>query len=239
MFPGLEFRPTISNEGLIAFDFSTFSTNRLPTVNGGNVLIYYTLDGAPAQYNMAINSVTSVKVDQQEQDYAVSDVEPFIDNLMQDDMLGDSVLFIQGMAGTNAVVRLNNVDRLEGSLINGATLEVFGTALDDDELRPVPEQLVLRELNADGNLPFIRDFTTGSLAGDLSIGGGVAEDMGDGIFRYTFNVGSQLQEIVEGDAPSELYIRIADKIANMRRVVLFGAGHSTYPITLNVTYTEL
>jgi len=236
MFPGLEIRPTVSNEGLFSFNFNTFNGSISQNINGGNILIYYTLDGVPAQFSIAINRLLSVKFLQYEQDYAGSDVEPFIEN----ELLGDSLLFVQGMTGVNSVVRFNDVDRLAGSLINGATLEVFATALNDDEdIRPLPSQLILQQLEDDGEFELTRDFFSSSIAGDLTIAGGLVEDVGNGIFKYTFDVVGQLQDIIEGEAPNEIFILPVAKIESMRRAVLFGPGHSTYPMKLNVTYTKL
>ncbi len=234
-FPGIEIRPTVSNDGLIAFDFDTFNGNQSQNINGGNVLVYYTLDGQPAQFSLAINRLLSVKFMQYEQDYAGSDVDPFIEN----DLLGDSLLFVQGMSGVNSIVRFNDVDRLEGSLINGATLEVFATALNDEEdIRPLPSQLVLREID-NGELTFTRDFLSASIGGNISAVGGDVEDMGNGIFKYSFDVSGQLQDIIEDEAPNEIIIQSNIKAEIMRRAVLFGPGHSTYPMKLNVTYTKL
>ena len=109
----------------------------------------------------------------------------------------------------------------------------------DEDLRPVPQQLVLRQEDIDGSLDFTRDFVSAQGAGDITIAGGTPEDMGNGIYKYTFQVASQLQDIIEGESPNELFIRVATKIEDFRRVVLFGADHSTYPIRLNVTFTKL
>jgi len=125
-------------------------------------------------------------------------------------------------------------------LINGATLEVFATALNDDEdIRPLPSQLILQQLEDDGEFELTRDFFSSSIAGDLTIAGGLVEDVGNGIFKYTFDVVGQLQDIIEGEAPNEIFILPVAKIESMRRAVLFGPGHSTYPMKLNVTYTKL
>lgn len=236
IFRGLEFVPTIANEGLIAFDFNAFNTSLNQNISGSNILIYYTQDGEQRLFELAFLEFIGVKIGQQEQDFSGAPIEDFIG----DEVMGDSLLFVQGMAGTNAVVRLDDVDRLNGTLINGATLEVYGTALNDDEdLRPVPDQLVLREVLDNGANTLIRDFESSVFAGTISLSGGTPEDMGDGIYKYTFNVGSQLQDIVDGISSNEIHIFINGKIFDMRRVVLFGAGHSTYPIKLNVTYTNL
>ncbi len=234
-FQGLELRPTNENEGLVSFDFNSFSSSNGVNVNGANILIYYTIAGQQRQYNLTVNTTFSVKFPQYQQDYSGSTVGEFL----MDEMKGDSLIFVQGMSGSNAVVRLEDVDRLQGALINGATLEVFGTALNDDEdIRPVPDQLVLRSIDDNGDLNLIRDFQSASLIGSLAISGGIPEDMGNGIYKYSFEIVSELQDIIEGSS-NELYILTNNKIATMNRVVLFGADHSTYPIRLNVTYTKL
>ena len=235
-FQGLEIRPTNETEGLVAFDLDSFSSGRGVTTSGASVLIYYTIDGVQRQYNLAIQPGFSVKFPRYEQDYVGSTVGEFIN----DEAKGDSLLFVQGMNGANAVVRLEGLDTLAGSIINGATLEVYGTALNSNEdIRPLPSQLVLRSFDDDGVLSYIRDFQSASLVGTLSLSGGEPEDIGNGIYKYTFNVASELQDIIDGNGSNEIYIRVNSKIATMNRAVLFGADHSTYPIKLNVTYTKL
>ncbi len=236
LFKGLYLRPTIANNGLMAFDFDSFDSANQTRLSGATVQIFYSQNGVQNQYEIAVSSILSVKLEDQISDISGSIVEEFL----EDEVLGDSLVFVQGMSGPNAVVRLNDVDRLDGAIINVATLDVYATALNGDEdIRPVPDQLILRELDTDGSLNFTRDFITALSAGGVSIAGGEPEDIGEGIFKYSFNVAGQLQDIIEGIKPNEIYIRANGKVANLRRAVIFGAGHSTHPMTLNVTYTNL
>ena len=235
-FPGLEFRPTNLNDGMINFDLREFDSVLQNNLSGSTIVIYYTQNDVTDQFLVGVNSVISVKIDQQVHDISGTMLEEFVGDVA----LGDSLLFVQGLTGPNAVVNLGDLSDLEGTIVNGATLEVFGTALNGDEdLRPVPQQLVLRQEDIDGSLDFTRDFVSAQGAGDITIAGGTPEDMGNGIYKYTFQVASQLQDIIEGESPNELFIRVATKIEDFRRVVLFGADHSTYPIRLNVTFTKL
>ena len=240
-FNGLQLRPTNVNDGLIAFDLSNFVSSRSNSVPGATVMIFFTIDGIQDQFNLVSNLGASVRVAQVEQDFDGSMVGDFLG----DTSLGDSLIFAQGLVGANAVVRLDDIDRLfdavdmEGVLVNGAILEVYGTALnDDEELRPVATQLELRSFQ-NGELELIRDFQSAQLAGSLAFSGGDPEDMGGGIYKYTFNLVSELQDIIEGNSSNELIIRVSNKIGTMNRVVLFGPDHSTHPIKLTVTYTNI
>jgi len=236
MFKGIELRPTLESGGMVAFDLRKYNSRNTPNLNGASIILFYTQGGVAKQYRLAINPSSSVKYEQQQHDFTGSMIEPFLN----DESKGDEMIFVQGLTGPNAIIILNDVDILNGAIINGATLEVYATALNgEQDIRPVPDQLVLRERIDNGTLAYIRDFNSASQAGSLSRVGGVPEDLGGGIFKYSFNIGSQLQDIIEGERPKELYIRNNAKVANMRRAVLFGAGHSTYPIKLIVTYTKL
>jgi len=237
LFKGIELRPTNVNGGLIALDFDPFNSRDQTNISGATIQIFYTQNGVRMQYELGVSASLSVKFVQVQKDIAGSTVETFIDG---GETLGDSLTFIQGLNGPNIVVSLNDVDRLNGAIINGATLEVFATALNgDEELFPVIDQLVLREQTDDDVLLFTRDFISALTAGNIEIAGGQPEDMGNGIFKYTFNIGAQLQDIIEGISPNEVVIRAANKVSEMNRAVIFGAGHSTYPMKLNVTYTNL
>jgi len=137
-FQGLELRPTNENDGLVAFNLSPFTSSRSVNYNGANVLIYYNIAGVQRQYNLAVNTNFSVRYPLYEQDYSGSTVGEFLN----DEVLGDSLIFVQGLTGPNAVIRLEDVDRLNEpnvstAIVNGATLEVFGTAFNNDEdIRP-------------------------------------------------------------------------------------------------------
>lgn len=235
-FRGLHLRPTIPNNGMIGLDFSDFATENQAGLNGATVQIFFTQNGIRDQFQLALSSFLSVKVEDQVSDIAGSMVEEFL----EDEVLGDEFVFVQGTSGPNAVVRFNDLDRLEGGIINSATLEVFATALNDDEdIRPVPAQLVLIEETSDRTVALTRDFITALTFETIDDAGGVPEDIGDGIFRYRFDIGAQLQDIIEGLETNQIIIRSDTKVADLRRAVIFGAGHGTYPMTLNVTYTKL
>lgn len=235
-FKGLHIRPTIANNGMIGLDLSSFSSLNQTGLPGATVQIFYNIDGIRDQFELAVSFNGSVKLVDQLADRSGSIVEEFLD----DEVLGDSLVFVQGMTGPNVVVKFEDLDRLDGAIINGATLEVFATALNGDEdIRTVPGQLVLLEENVVGNVNLSRDFLLALNRGAIENAGGVPEDIGGGIYKYSFDVGGQLQDIIEGIEPNELTIRSDLKVGDLRRAVIFGAGHSTYPIKLNVTYTKL
>ncbi len=234
-FRGLYLRPTLPNNGLISFDLNSVNTEFQAAVNGATVLVFYTQNGVRSQYQIAVSSLLSVKVPEQMSDLSGSTLEEFID----DEVLGDSLTFVQGLSGPNVVVGFNDLNRLDGSIINGATLEVFATTLNGDN-REVPQQLVLIEEFDDGTVNLTRDFALSLIfGGTVANAGGQPEDMGNGIYRYTFDIGGQLQDILAGEKNDKVAIRVDNKISDTRRAVIFGAGHSTYPMKLNVTYTKL
>ncbi len=235
-FKGLFIRPTNPNRGLVAFDVQDITSALQTGIPGVTVQIFYTQNGIRDQYEIAIEQNLSVKFEEFSTDISGSTVEMFL----EDELLGDSLVFVQGLNGTNAVVRLNDVEDLNGTIINGAFLEVFAQVQPGEEdLYPVNEQLVLREPQSDGTLLFTRDFELALAVGSISAAGGEPEDMGNGIFRYTFNIGAQLQDIIEGVTSNEVVIRANAKVSTMNRTVIFGPGHSTYPMKLNVTFTNL
>ncbi len=236
VFKGIHLRPTNTNNGLVSFNFDSFSVDGSTGISGASIQIFYTQNGVRDQYEIAVSEFLSVKIEDQVQDISGSMVEEFAES----ELLGDSLVFVQGMSGPNAVIRFNDLDRLDGAIINGATLEVFATALNGEEdIRPVPDQLILVEEVNNGIVTLSRDVTIALSLGDISNAGGQPEDMGNGIYKYTFFVGGQLQDIIEGIKDNELIIRSDLKVGELRRAVIFGAGHSTYPMRLNVTYTNL
>ena len=197
--------------------------------------MYYTKDGVGRELNWNIDPSLSTKVISYTHDYAGSEIEPFI----EDPALGDSLLFLQGYSGVNAKVTLNDLSNLQDVIINRAELEVFGTILDEDkEFYPLPEQLIAAEI-VDEELSLVRDFSFSTSVGNVSLSGGDKEDFEENIYQYKLNLSTHFQEIVDGDASNEIILRLFPKPSNVRRMAIFGPGHSTYPMKLVITYTQL
>ncbi len=228
---GLHLRPSTVNSGLIGFDLRSPDTR---------LAFYYTdtLNGQeiPQEFNFYFTEL-SAKTLNMASDPTGSPLEPFVD----DPILGDSLLFTQGMAGTVIEMTIPELDDLSGVIVNKAELEFFVADLDSpsDTAFTTTQQLVMLEDNADGTRVLIEDATIALQTSSLDIFGGTLMDTDAGVQRYNMNISTHVQNIIDGVAPSTMFIQPFPKPSNFSRVVVYGAGHSTYPMRLKLTYTQL
>ena len=232
---GFNVRATGPTGNMASFLFANLTSKEGINYSSGRLTMYYTKDGVGREQNWNIDPTNSTKIINYQHDYAGSEIEAFID----DPVLGDSLLFVQGYTGVNTKVTINDLSTLNDVIINRAELEVYATILDEDkDSYPLPDQLIAAEI-IDEQLSLVRDFSFSTSVGNVSLSGGTKEDVEENIFKYKLNLSTHFQEIVDGDASNELFLRLFPKPSNVRRMVIFGPGHSTYPMKLVITYTQL
>jgi len=232
---GFNIRATGPTNNIASFLFANLTSPERVNYSSGRLTLYYTKDGAGREQNWNVDPTNSTKVISYVHDYSGSEIEDFID----DPALGDSLIFLQGFSGVNTKVIINDLSELQNVIINRAELEIFGTILDEDKgFYPLPNQVIAAEI-VDDELSLIRDFSFSTSIGNVSLSGGEIEDFEDNVFKYKLNLSTHFQEIVDGEASNELFLRLFPKPSNVRRMVVFGPGHSTYPMKLVITYTQL
>lgn len=213
---------TQPTDAMLNFDM----VNTLSRVN-----LFYTNDDTLPQLHQFLITGISTRMSVFEHDFSGSTVEPFIDNTA----LGDSLLFVQSMSGTNVKLEFPYLQNLGNVLINKAELEftvaeIVGSDLDT---YPAVDRLLLSEQNEEGEFRVIRDI----IIGPTAFGGQFTE--GDFNNTYSMNVSAQIQDIVDGTENPEIFIRAFGKQENANRVVLYGPNHPDFSAKLKITYTDL
>ncbi len=231
-FRGLYLRPSTENAGMLSLD--------LLSENAGIYLYYSENDGGPQRFLYDFDIGPTVRFTHFEHDYSGAKVEPYIGN----SDLGDSLLFVQGMSGLEIKLEIPNLDAFKGAVVNKAEIEVFVANLQEDEPAAYPpvEQLIITAPNSQGQLVAIDDIEI-ILAQRLSLSGlfgGVPEEGTNGApVRYTMNISTHLQEVLEGTVENELYILPFRKAETASRTVLYGAKHPQYGVRLKLAFTKL
>jgi len=229
-FKGINVRPTSDNDGLVAFNLAS---------QYSRLTLYYTstIGTGVAEYNYFFTDL-STKTATYSHDYTGSVAESFIDNTTS----GDSLVFAQGMSGLNAKVSLPNLSELDNTLINKAELEFYAADIiaNDTMLYPPTAQFIVAEENEDGTVVLIEDVNNAIFRANLSsFGGGLTDDSASGMQKYTVNITTHLQGMIDGTAKDFILIRAFPKESTMSRSIIYGPGHSTFPMKLKVTYTNL
>lgn len=233
-FRGLHLRPTTVNQGLLSFD--------LLSPNAG-IFLYYTnsTDTLPLQYQFFFNPFRA-RVTQFEHDPGSGVVGRYIDN----PALGDSLIFVQAMAGPVARIEIPHVQDFKGLIVNKAELEVYIADVPGDDLslfRPVREMMLLTK-DRDGRLVFVDDINllirqdqTRAILRRFYGGVPVAGKPGEPML-YRMNFTTHFQGMVEGRKPNELFLSVFDRAQRTTRVPLYGAKHPEYAIRLKVAFTR-
>jgi hypothetical protein len=154
----------------------------------------------------------------------------------------DSLLFVQSTQGTMAKVTFPYLDDLAGVIVNKAELIVTVANRDNLTNFGLPEQLILTSLS-DSNYIVIEDMSVSlNTAGSFVLFGGEAVTEtanNESVTTYTMNVTGHFQSMIDGLVGNDLFIVTFPKPQIANRVILGGAGHSTYPIKLTLNYTRL
>lgn len=242
LFSGLKISSTVPNANILGFNLkSSLSYMRL----------YYTKDSVQSSYSFIIAD-QSVKYSEYEHDYSGSTVENFIGN----QTMSDSLVFMQGMSGTNIKINFPSLGSLEDLVVNKAELEFTAAFIpgDDTISYAPPFRAALTYLSSDGNYYFIDDLNLSIAAGNINFFGGnpVPEDV-DGVYvtKFRMNISNYLQHLVEctdsqglisnclqSDAvDNSLYLQLYLKNQFANRGAFYGGAHSQYPVKLHLTYT--
>lgn len=149
----------------------------------------------------------------------------------------NAVVFVQSMAGLKTKIEMPYLMNWADSgkiAINKAELVIkvdVASAYMLDTFA-APARLVLFGINDDGSNYVLPDANEG----DAYLGGGYNATT----YEYRFNIGRYIQQVLIGQKKNNgLYLLAGNGSINANRVVLGGAGSTTLPMKLNITYTRL
>ena len=228
-FRGFEIRSEQTTNALLSFNIADDSS--------GIYLYYHKLgaDSPKLSYRFLFTTTTYPYFNH---NYALGTINDFLKG--RKTASGDSLMFVQGMAGVNVKFEFPNLKKQLGTAaVNRAELEF--TVLEDSTDKYLPIER------------FILTTATGSPVNDLlrssstvlaEYGGTLVTEAGN-VRRYKCNISQHLQDMLNGRAGTILYLipdntrgTIPNKQGTTRRVVLYGTKHSKYPAKLNLYYTK-
>ncbi len=177
-----------------------------------------------------IITATSARVNMFSNNYTLGEVKYFLENTPED----DSLIFVQGMAGTYAridIPSLDDIKELGDVALNKAELTLKIYQYEDSALYPPPEELILLATNDDGDYVSLLD----SELGEDYFGGTLDEETGE----YSFTITNFVKDYLTGDNPnSSLYLFVGSQATTPNRVILSNSN-SPNNIQLRIIYTML
>jgi hypothetical protein len=227
-FKGLYIRPAGTSGGSLA------GVN-LSAANAG-LMVYYRTDTLARQFQFQFNrflaNVTTFR-----HDYAGSQVERSV----AAPSLQNPYIFVQGMAGVYGRIRIPNVRKFQGVVINKAELIFQVAQLPGDNLSFYPPASFLSLFYRDksGILFPIPDALLIQANLRENFGGTYVPGADGTPGLYRINLGAHFRDMVEGRVPDELFIGLSPKATNGARSVLHGSTSPEKKVKLRVAYTPL
>ncbi|HNW90739.1 MAG TPA: DUF4270 domain-containing protein [Bacteroidales bacterium] len=196
--------------------------------------LYYHNDEDTAAYNFIIDATCARYNSFDHKNFSSAD--PLLkQQISGDTILGDSVLYVQAMAGTKIKIRfpdilgLNNLGKIA---INKAELVL---KVDENAIGAYapPEKLILSKINPDGTLSFLTDYAYG----DAYYGGSYSSTTKE----YRFNIGQHVQDaLLKGSFDDKgLYLVVSGGAVKSNRAVLKGNKTSQDNLRLEIIYTKI
>lgn len=226
LLPGFELRPVSQNQGMLSFDLRGFPAG---------LKLYYHQDTNKYEYTFPIFS-TNVITTHFEHDYAGTVVEQFLTN-SEDEV--DSLLFLQGASGMDAVVEFPFLENLKDLIVNKAELVLYPQRLpgDNELYYNYADQLIASEIVGDSIFILVDDAEFALNRAGNSFGqifGGILEEDG----TYRLNISGHFQDMIKGVKSNKMLITVYRKAQKASRIVVTGPNHSSFPMKLRLTFTR-
>lgn len=235
-FMGIHIVPDPSNTAMLRFNYSSeFS----------NMTLYYTEGNDPnpdsltaKDFTFAINTQTA-KIVNFNHDYTGTPVESAVNGTTA---MPDSLIYVQGMEGTNAKISFPYAQDIGDIVVNNAELVLtVAENMPDTVTNPLPPYLIAtQKLDGTGFVALI-DVSFGGVILD-SYNGTYSVEQENGMIyrRYRMNISKHFQGIVDGTVEDpDIYLTAFNRAERANSVVLGGGKNADFGAKLNLTYTKL
>ncbi len=161
------------------------------------------------------------------------------ENAVDDEMIGESMLYLSSMGEFAVELDLSSVLERQDELLNFAELEftVAESPIYDTELYPPTPSLLASFRNDEGELEVIEDIVISY----TSVFGGSLEEVSDNgmiLKKYKMNVTSFVKALIDDPSyHSSLILTSLNPSQTPARTILYGQGHSTYPLRFKLAFT--
>ncbi len=202
-----------------------------------SIIVYYSRDTIKNSYRIFVDGDRSNYFNH---DYSGSVVEEFIDDVEK----GDSLLFLQGMAGTDIELDIPAFadPAFDEFLVNKAELEFFVLEDESSDLYEPISSILLQRFDEEGNIIVTEDvFLALQVLNDASFDGVLTETVVDGMTlkKYTAVMSVHALRMFNDENPdTKLRISARNKRIRPNRTIVFGPGHSKYPMKFKLTYSK-
>lgn len=244
IFKGLHIKPLSEDKGFVRFfltrfDGTTRSYNLLTNVN-----IYYR-DNSNKKRILTLYAYADAFTSATKSVNFVSSPSQALIAAINNQAVGDSVVYLQGMNGPDVKLSLPTIKNLKGKnlIVDKAELDLFVKPTSDGF--DTPPQLAIRKKNT-GTVAtdLIEDYTysLNNSSKLLSFGGKPQKIVvnGENLLKYTFNLSYYAQKMIDDSSIADsFFVTFEQKSSSIGRVVFYGAKHPKYPMKLRLYYTKI
>ncbi|MFZ4543302.1 MAG: DUF4270 family protein [Saprospiraceae bacterium] len=244
IFKGLYIKPLSEDKGLIRFFLTKFD-GTIATYNQlTNVNIYYR-DNNNVKRIMTLYAYADATTTSTKSVNFVNEPSAALKNAINNQSIGDTIVYLQGMNGADVKITLPNIKQLKGKnlIVDKAELELFVKPTADGF--ETPPQLAIRKKNfGTVSTDLIEDFNFSLNSSTRLISfGGKPEKVninGVSLLKYKFNLSYYAQKMIDDSSISDsFFVTFENKSSSIGRVVFYGAKHSKFPMKLRIFYTKL
>jgi hypothetical protein len=205
--------------------------------NYSGLYFYYNGSTSPGQFQYVTNGY-SAKLSSFTHDFSGAKFKGMLDKPFASN---GATIFTQGMAGVSGAIRIPELTKLKGKIINFAELELHIEESKEDNLSNFPPapQILLYYKNALGNYVLTSDVIIAGEDVRKFVGGNPIPGLEGKPGKYRVNLSTHFNKMIEGKVPPEIYIRVYPRSERAGRTTFYGAGYPVYGAKLKVTYTEL
>ncbi len=230
--PGLRIKSTPNGNSFWGID-----TGKTATAPYNSIIIYYTKGLEKLSYRIFVDGE---RTNYFKNDYVSSQIEPFFGS----EEKGDSLLFMQGMAGPDIEI---NIPALADPfyndfLINKAELEFFVLEDENSSLFDPLESVVLYRYDSFGKAIVTEDvYIAFSVLQDESFDGLLKNRIIDGktLKKYSAVMSVHALRMFNSANPdTRVVISARNKKIRPNRSIIYGPGHSKYPMKFKLTYSK-
>jgi hypothetical protein len=228
LFKGAVLRPADNSQAIVGINLQS---------NYAGLYFYYNGSTSPGQFQYVTNGY-SAKLSSFEHDFTNAKVKSVLDKPFTND---GSTIYTQAMAGVLGAIKVPEITKLKGKIINFAELELYIETIKEDNTTyfPPASQIILYYKNSSGNYVVTSDVIVAGEEVYKLVGGNPIAGVDGNPGKYRVNLSTHLNKMVDGKVPSEIFIRVFPRSERAARTTFYGAGHTKYGTKLKITYTEL
>jgi hypothetical protein len=234
-FKGLWLKPTSKNQGMINFFLNATTSNGVSYNLLSNITIYYKDKDQRRRAIVLFPDPDAVKLPNYKHNFSNQVIQSLAKTT------GDTLNYLQGLAGTNMKVRIPNLNKLKNSgiIVNKAELECYVLPTNDG-LEPTAQLIAVDASNGKGIIR--KDAILGSTNNYAAFGGKPVTTTINGVSlkKYVFNLSYFAQKEIDGvTADDTFYLTTNGKNQRADRTVIYGSKHPKYAPKLKIYYTKI